>query len=521
MQSRYRSRRAEVAALREDLRAKGATVRQMAHVIRARFKVNSRIAYRYAHGLTQQQVADRWNDRWPATGAAPAITHKHVSYWENWPGPSGRSPSPEILNRLATIYRTAAAELLDGEDHTDPADRNTAALPTALTPSSSPGQGLAHDIVPSLDGLVTSTGPHPGDDDNGHQHLVAELIEWAYRMNRRDVLQWLSWGASAAAAPILDLIDDDQRDRVTAAIVTPSRVDGVVIEHVEAVLWRCMRQDDLLGPQAALDTVLAQRRLVREFLPCVPAAFRDRLLSLYANLSRFAGWLSFDLNNHAAAGTYYEAARAAAHEAHDTELGAFTLCNLSHLATWQHQPRIGIDHALAAIGWAQQTDDPQLQAYAWDVGARAFAMDQQDRAAMHAIDSAGAALSAPRRPSTTHAYFFNRGQLASTESLCHLTLGRPAQGIAIAEQSLVDIDRSFVRNLAIASLRLGVCRLRSPRPDVAAAASAIEDAARLASYNRSARIVGELRDVWRDLARWRDEPEVRSVRAHLAPYGIG
>src|SRR5690349_18617576 len=68
-------------------------------------------------------------------------------------------------------------------------------------------------------------------------------------------------------------------------------------------------------------------------------------------------------------------ARAAAHQAQNTELGAFVLCNMSHLASWRGQARIGIDHALAAQGWAIQTDDARLQAYAFDVGARALAMD--------------------------------------------------------------------------------------------------------------------------------------------------
>ena len=65
-----------------------------------------------------------------------------------------------------------------------------------------------------------------------------------------------------------------------------------MIGHIEAVLWRCMRQDDPLGPQAALDTTLAQRNLVRGLLPSTPDPLRDRLLSRYANLSRFAGFSS-------------------------------------------------------------------------------------------------------------------------------------------------------------------------------------------------------------------------------------
>ncbi len=62
----YRSRRAELAKLRVELVEAGATVSQIAAAIRQRFHVNSRVAGRYACGLTQQDVADRWNQLWPS-----------------------------------------------------------------------------------------------------------------------------------------------------------------------------------------------------------------------------------------------------------------------------------------------------------------------------------------------------------------------------------------------------------------------------------------------------------------------
>jgi tetratricopeptide (TPR) repeat protein len=328
--------------------------------------------------------------------------------------------------------------------------------------------------------------------ESDYDQLVGNLIEWACRMKRRDILQWLSSAAAAAAAaaaaPVLDGLDRTEQERVAQAFASPSRVDEAVIGHIEAVLWRCMRQDDALGPQAALDTTVAQRNLVRGLLPGTPGVLRDRLLSLYANLSRFAGWLSFNLNNYDAASDYYETAREAAHRAHNTELGAFVLCNMSHLATWRKQPRTGIDHALAAIGWASQTGDTRLQAYAYDVAARAYAMDRQDHATRSAIEQAQTAFATPDSRTDTYAYFFSAGQLASTESVCYLQLGQADQGVEAAQRSLAGIDGSFVRNLALTSLRLGICHLHRDKPDVDSGAAAIADAAR--NLSRSVRPVG-------------------------------
>jgi tetratricopeptide (TPR) repeat protein len=307
---------------------------------------------------------------------------------------------------------------------------------------------------------------------------------------------------------------------VAQAFATPSRVDGAVISHIEAVLWRCMRQDDALGPQAALDTTLAQRNLVRGLLPDTPDDLRDRLRSLYANLSRFAGWLSFDLGNYDAASHYYETARESAHEAHNTELGAFVLCNLSHLATWRKLPRTGIDHALAAIGWANQTDDARLQAYAYDVAARAYAMDRQDRTTHRAIEQAQTAFATADDRTDTYAYFLSAGQLASTESVCYLQLGQADQGVEAARRSLTGIDGSFVRNLALTSLQLGMCHLHREKPDVERGAAAIADAVRLAAHNRSSRLVERLQSGWRELAPWQAEPAVKAVGDQMALYGV-
>ncbi len=87
---RTRSRKDELADLCKRLRASGWSIDRIAHRIRADYRVNVRVAYRLACGLTQQQVADRWNERWPGTDAPK--TSKQISYWESWPAPSGRPP---------------------------------------------------------------------------------------------------------------------------------------------------------------------------------------------------------------------------------------------------------------------------------------------------------------------------------------------------------------------------------------------------------------------------------------------
>jgi hypothetical protein len=207
-------------------------------------------------------------------------------------------------------------------------------------------------------------------------------------VQRRELLRLVGWAGSAvAAAPLLVGLHPDEQVRVAQVVETPSRIDATTIDHIEAVLWRCIRQDDALGAQATLDTVRAQRDLVRLILPECPTALRSHLLSLYSNYSLQAGWLLYDLNDFDGASYYYEHARTTAHEAENTGLGALVLCTMSHLATWRGQPRVGIDHAVAAQGWAAQTDEPRLQAYTADVAARAYAQVGQTTACLYQLES--------------------------------------------------------------------------------------------------------------------------------------
>lgn len=98
------------------LRAAGWTYTEIVARWQVDHSLNPRVAMRLAHGLTQAEVAARWNELWP--DPVPR-TAKQISYWEIWPAPGGRTPSLETLNRLAMIYQCRAGDLLGGEDHSD------------------------------------------------------------------------------------------------------------------------------------------------------------------------------------------------------------------------------------------------------------------------------------------------------------------------------------------------------------------------------------------------------------------
>ncbi|WP_307874859.1 helix-turn-helix domain-containing protein [Frankia nepalensis] len=103
----------QLRARSADLRGLGWSYRRIATHWQLAYRLGALLAFRLAHGWTQEEAAWRWNARWPADPK----TAKSFSYWETWPGSGGRAPSPRTLARLAELYLCRPGDLLDGVDH--------------------------------------------------------------------------------------------------------------------------------------------------------------------------------------------------------------------------------------------------------------------------------------------------------------------------------------------------------------------------------------------------------------------
>lgn len=106
--SELRSQKQQREQLVRSLRAEDKSWVEVADVLRRRYRVNARVAFRYAHGWSQRQVADEWNRRWPDE----LKTFKNFSYWELWPSNTGHAPSFDSLSRLARLYECSVSDLL-------------------------------------------------------------------------------------------------------------------------------------------------------------------------------------------------------------------------------------------------------------------------------------------------------------------------------------------------------------------------------------------------------------------------
>lgn len=282
---RRRSLKAEQAALAEELRASGTSWTDIAAIFRERYGLSARAAMRKVRGWSQQRAAEEWTRLWPDDPKDA----KSFSHLERWPN-GGHPPSIHKLDRLARLYQCDVADLLvdlagyrrldphahgsdsnSGTAHTGQFDSPTEDL-AAVPPGGRPGP-VRGEIIPS-----GTDCPDSIDIDELAQGLVA----WAGRsdstsMGRRDLLTKLSAAlASAAIAPLIMMGDREGRERLRQVSLRPERVDLATLGHYEAIVLRCRRQADVLGPEVGLQTALAQRASILRILPVVPSQLRSQ-----------------------------------------------------------------------------------------------------------------------------------------------------------------------------------------------------------------------------------------------------
>jgi hypothetical protein len=341
-------------------------------------------------------------------------------------------------------------------------------------------------------------------------------------MDRRDFLGALGWAATAAAvASPVDGLDADELVRLDRVVAGVHHLDVDAIAHIEAVLSAARRLDDALGPQAALDTVLAQRSVARLLLAGCSQRLLPQLLSTYSNLSSTAGWLYFDLNDFRSAWHHYQAARDAAHQVGDSDLSVYALSGMSRVAEWRGKRPLAVDLTAAAQRLTAQTGDIRLRAYVEGRSALVYAADRQADACLRALDRAEEHLADVHGDTSADSlvYFYDDEMLTYHKSKCHLQLDQPQKTLTITRQALASVDVTFTRDLAVAKLCLAKAYLAAGEADEGATVTA--EVAELAMQNRSPRLARDLRATRAEMEPWSQRPTVKQLDDRLAAYGLG
>ncbi|MET9800741.1 regulator [Streptomyces sp. NPDC006368] len=245
-----------------------------------------------------------------------------------------------------------------------------------------------------------------------------------------------------------------------------------------------------------------------------------RLFAAAADLTRLAGWTSYDIAAHGLAQRYFVQALRLAQAAGDRAYGAYVLITMSRQAVHLGHGREAVQLARVAQQGVGSAAPPVVQALLHSVEARGHALLGEVRASAAALIRAERALDAAR-PGDDVPYwarFFDEAELADDTAHCHRDLQQYRAAVQHAERSLQLRAPGFARSRLFCRVVLASARLGLGELDQACALGA--EAAQQASEIRSARAVEYVRDFERRLEPYRDATAVRAYRDRVGAIGL-
>ncbi|MEV4381604.1 hypothetical protein [Streptosporangium sp. NPDC049644] len=482
--------RRRIKDLSARMRRDSSATSQIAITLMEQWHLNPRVAYRYALGLSQAQVADRYNQRWP--GAAPK-TYKQISYWERWRGPgtagsaSARAPSLEDLGRLSALYGCLVDDLLYGPDRLS--------IPSAVT--------VPYEVI--TDVLAALRNPHeasyPGHCDNDAVVALRTPIGEGIiivTMSRR------SFNALLAAGGLTALLPD----------LTPAVAEtGLPADSFRRVLTAHQAGHHLLTPSAHIDSLTDTLRDIAASRDEAGMQLRRDLRGLQAEIAEHLSWLHREIADINGCRHWADKATSWALEAGDTSMATYMMLRTASLALDHADFPRAIEFAQAAQRTAWQTP-PVLQAVAHLYQARGHAgTGTIDATSLDTADELLATAPSPDGPAYLRFYGSKFGELQ--RATCYVAAGQPGLAVTILQAQLTGLPVTHHRDRAAHLARLGVAHAAGRTPDAAAIAgiASLSEARRSGSKHVVAEL-GPLRDL---LDRhWPTQPKVREFHAALA-----
>ncbi|MBD0711630.1 MULTISPECIES: regulator [unclassified Streptomyces] len=244
-----------------------------------------------------------------------------------------------------------------------------------------------------------------------------------------------------------------------------------------------------------------------------------RLFAAAADLTRLAGWTSYDIAAHGLAQRYFVQALRLAQAAGDRAYGSYVLLTMSCQAVYLGHGREAVQLARVAQQGVGPAAPPVVQAMLHAVEARGHAVLGEARACSASLVRAELALGAAR-PGDEVPYWarpFDEGQLADETAHCHRDLQQYRTAAQHAERALQLRAPGYARSRLFCRVVLATSRLALGELDQACALGA--EAAQQAAEMRSARAVEYVRDFERRLEPYRDAAAARTYRDRVAAFG--
>ncbi|MFG2563531.1 regulator [Streptomyces sp. NPDC048496] len=244
-----------------------------------------------------------------------------------------------------------------------------------------------------------------------------------------------------------------------------------------------------------------------------------RLFSAAADLTRLAGWTSYDIAAHGLAQRYFVQALRLAQAAGDRAYGSYVLIAMSRQAVYLGHGREAVQLARVAQQGIGSSAPPVVLALLHAVEARGHGVLGEARTCAASLARAERALETAR-PGDDVPYWarsFDEAQLADEFGHCHRDLQQYRAAAQHAERSLQLRAPGYARSRLFCRVVLASARLGLGELDQACLLGA--EAAQQAAEMRSVRATEYVRDFERRLEPYRDAAAVRGYRDRVAALG--
>ncbi|WP_328428246.1 regulator [Streptomyces sp. NBC_00443] len=347
--------------------------------------------------------------------------------------------------------------------------------------------------------------------------LVVPSRDWL--IGRAD--EKVARGEAIARIPVQGRPTAVPRQRGQAERGPGQKVTGGDIAALRSVgeLFRSL--DDMYGGGHARQALV--RYLEHECEPMLRGTYGEqtgrRLFAAAADLTRLAGWTSYDIAAHGLAQRYFVQSLRLAQAAGDRAFGSYVLVTMSRQAVYLGHGREAVQLARVAQQGVGTSAPPVVQALLHACEARGHGVLGEVRACTASLVRAERALEAARPvDDVPHwARFFDEAQLADEFGHCHRDLQQFRAAAQHAERSLQLRAPAYARSRLFSRVVLASARLGRGEHDQAGALGA--EAAGAAAEMRSVRAVEYVRDFERRLEPYRDAAPVRGYRDKVAALG--
>lgn len=266
------------------------------------------------------------------------------------------------------------------------------------------------------------------------------------------------------------------------------------------------------------------RYLEHEVEPMLRGTYNEatgrRLFSAAADLTRLAGWTSYDIAAHGLAQRYFVQSLRLAQASGDRAYGSYVLVTMSRQAVYLGHGREAVQLTRVAQQGVGGGAPPVVQALLHAAEARGHGLLGEVRACTTSLARAERALESarPGEEAPHWARFFDEAQLADEFGHCHRDLQQYRAAAQHAERSLQLRAAGFARSRVFCRLVLATARLGLGEVEQACVLGA--EAAQQAAEMRSARAAEYVRDFERRLEPYRDAPPVRAYRERVAALAV-